>query len=62
MGDLPRTTMDADEQIKHFANELDNLVDRYRVEYDLSYAAVVGALAMKQHLLCNEAEEKHNEE
>lgn len=53
--------MDANEQIKHFANELDNLVDRYRIEYDLSYAAVVGALAMKQHLLCGEAEERHNE-
>lgn len=47
--------MDANEQVKQFADDLDNLVDRYRDEYDLNYAAVVGALFMKAHLLCDEA-------
>lgn len=44
------------DQVKHFANELDKLV--VRTEYDLSYAAVVGALTMKAHLLMDEAQDQ----
>lgn len=43
------------EQITHFANDLDKLVDRYRAEYDLTFASVVGVLQMKSHLMCMEA-------
>jgi len=43
--------MDEKEQIDNFADDLDRLVNRYRIEYDLNYAAVVGVLAMKMHLL-----------
>lgn len=50
-----------DKQVEHFADELDRLVDRFRSEYDLSYAAVVGTLHMKANLLCNEAEEREDE-
>lgn len=47
--------MKRDEQVTHLANELDALIDRFRSEYDMSYAAVVGVLHMKAHLLCEEA-------
>lgn len=53
--------MDANEQVQHFADELDKLVNRFRSEYDLSYAATVGTLQMKVHLLCMEAEEQSEE-
>lgn len=53
--------MSDNEQIKHFGDEVDKLVDRFRTEYDLSYASVVGVLQMKIHLLCSEAEEREDE-
>lgn len=43
------------EQINHFADDLDNLVERYRSEYDISYASIVGSLSMKAFLLAQEA-------
>lgn len=49
------------DQINHFADDLDNLVDRYRNEYDISYAAIVGTLHMKAHLLCDEASDRSEE-
>jgi hypothetical protein len=49
------------EQTDHLANDVDNLVDRYRSEYEMSYAAVVGVLQMKIHLLCDEASERGDE-
>ena len=53
--------MSEKEQIDHFANELDKLVQRFRSEYEISYAAAVGVLYMKIHLLCAEASEKGDE-
>ena len=49
------------QQINHFANDLDNLVERYAKEYDLTYAAMVGVLQMKSHLLCSEAQERKDD-
>lgn len=49
------------EQVNHFSDDLDRLVDRYRAEYDLCYAEVVGALQMKIQLLCSEANDRHGE-
>ncbi len=49
------------EQTTHFANEIDALVDKYRNEYDITYASIVGVLQMKIHLLCEEAEEREDE-
>lgn len=43
------------EQTEAFAGELDNLIDRYRQEFDLSYCDVIGILQMKTWLLCAEA-------
>lgn len=53
--------MSEKEQIDHFANEIDRLADRYRSEYEMSYASVVGVLQMKIHLLCDEASERSDE-
>lgn len=53
--------MDHKEQIQHFADELDRLVERFRSEYDLTYAATVGALMMKAHLLMAEAADREDE-
>lgn len=49
------------EQITHLADEIDRLIDRFRSEYEISYAAVVGVLQMKAWLLCDEAEKEERE-
>lgn len=49
------------EQTDAFANDLDKLVERYRQEFEMSYAQIVGTLYMKNHLLCTEAEEREGE-
>ncbi len=45
------------EQTKRLADELDNLVERYRKEYDMTYASVVGVLQIQIHMLCSEPHE-----
>ncbi len=45
-------------QTIHFANDLEALINRYRSEYDLTYAQLVGVLHIQTHLLCREAEKK----
>lgn len=50
------------EQTQAFADDLDRLVERYRSEFELTYAAVVGALHMKAHLMCAEAKDKAEED
>jgi len=47
-------------QTDHFAKELDRLVERFRQEYDLEYAQVIGVLAIKTHLLIAEALEEED--
>ena len=50
------------EQIIAFSNDLDALVNRYRVEFDMTYAAVIGVLHMRAHTLCAEAEGMYDPE
>ena len=50
------------EQIQHFADELDKLVDRYREEYELSFASVVGTLSFKAFNLMQEAQREGEDE
>ncbi len=54
--------MDDKQQIFAFADDIDRLVERYRSEFDMTYAAVVGVLFMKSQLLCGEAGEKDDDE
>lgn len=49
--------MEETEKIDAFASDLDRLVERYRKEFCITYAAVVGTLHIKASLLCNELEE-----
>ena len=48
------------EQTSAFGDELDKLIDRFREEFDLTYAQLIGTLHFKIHLLCNEAERNAN--
>jgi hypothetical protein len=41
-------------QIDHFASDLDALVNRYRAEYELTVASVVGVLEVQKHALIQE--------
>lgn len=50
------------EQIEAFADDLDRLVDRYCDEFDLSYAAAVGVLHFKAHLLMDSWDESPDED
>lgn len=43
------------EQTDRFSHDLDALVERYRKEYDLSYASVIGVLLLQIHMLSDEA-------
>lgn len=53
--------MSEKEQIDHFSDDLDRLVDRYRKEYEISYGSAIGALQMKIHTLCAEAGGREDE-
>jgi hypothetical protein len=52
--------MTESQQIFAFSDDIDRLVDRYRTEFNITYASVVGVLFMKAHLLCDEAEKDDN--
>jgi hypothetical protein len=54
--------MDDKEQTKAFAGDLDALVERYRSEFDLTYAVVIGVLYLKAHMMAEEASETTEEE
>jgi hypothetical protein len=47
--------MDTGDQITQFENEVEAVIVRFRQEYELPYAAMIGSLALKQHELCQEA-------
>lgn len=47
--------MDDKQQVAAFSDDVDRLVNRYRDEFDMTYAAAVGVLFMKAQLLCSEA-------
>ena len=49
------------DQTKAFAEELDSLVERFRQEFDLTYAGAVGVLTMKAYLLCRESDNENSE-
>ena len=54
--------MTEQQQIEAFADDLDRLVDRYCDEFDLSYAAAVGVLHFKAHLLMISWDKSSDEE
>lgn len=54
--------MDQKEQIGRFSDDIEALIDRYRKEYDLSYAAAIGVLQIKIVLLATEALDNPDED
>lgn len=55
------TSMTDKEQTDAFADELDKLVERFRQEFEMSYASVCGVLHLKIHLLFQEAISREDE-
>lgn len=53
--------MSEKDQIDQLSNELDNLVERFRKEYDITYASAIGVLQLKIHSLGQEATELEEE-
>lgn len=49
-------------QTEMLSNELDALIERFRHEYDITYAEMAGVLQMKIFLLNREAEERYEKE
>lgn len=48
--------MTPNEQIDAFSIDIGKVIDRYRREFDLSYAAAVGTLMIHVHRLMNEGQ------
>lgn len=48
--------MDNDQQVMALADDLDKLIERYRVEFELNFASVLGVLEAKKWFLIREAE------
>lgn len=53
--------MNSNDQIIALESDLNKLIDRYRAEFEMPYAAVVGVLQLKVVLLCNKVERKEEE-
>lgn len=47
------------EQFNNFCDELDRLVHRFRMEYDLTYGEVVAALEFKKFTMMMESKDNH---
>lgn len=54
--------MDENLQITAFENEIEKVIQRFRHEYQLPYASLIGSLHLKAHELCKEAFEVGEEE
>lgn len=52
--------MDSTEQVRALSDELDSLFNRYKDEFDLSFAEILGILYMKAHLVAHEAIEQQD--
>jgi len=59
--DTPAQAMSYNDQTNAFADDLDKLVERYRQEFEITYAQVVGCLQLKIHTLCAEAASRRDE-
>lgn len=53
--------MDPDKQIGAFEDEIEKVIARFRHEYELNYATMIGSLTLKAHELAKEALEPEEE-
>ena len=49
------------EQINALSSDLGVVIDRYRSEFDITYAGAIGALSILSHILLKEATEEDDE-
>lgn len=54
--------MERDTQIDAFENEIEKVIARFRQEYQIPYASLIGVLQLKQYELCKEAWDAGEEE
>lgn len=54
--------MNDQDQTQAFASDLEKLIDRYRDEFDVRYAQIVGVLHLQAHFLCSEAKILNDED
>lgn len=54
--------MSREEQQNAFGDALDRLIERFRDEFELTYADVTGVLSLKLHFMCQEAYESVTED
>jgi len=47
--------------VPHFIDELNTLLNRFREEYEMTYAEAIGCLFLKCHDLADEAQTKADE-
>jgi len=52
--------MKSPDQVTAFSTDLDSLVERYRREFDLSYAELLGCLQLKLFLMTRECAEQND--
>lgn len=50
------------DQIEHLENDLDRIIERYRKEYEMTFAAMIGVFQLKVHQLSVEAYEDPDDE
>ena len=48
--------------VTHFIEDLDSLIDRYRAEYNITYAEVIGAMECLKFNLLREAHSKNDDD
>ena len=49
--------------VPHFCNDLFRLIDRFRLEYEMSYAELVGCLEMqKDKIICEAYQDEDDED
>lgn len=54
--------MDENLQITAFEDEIEKVIHRFRHEYQIPYASLIGSLHLKAHELCQEAFEVSEED
>lgn len=56
--------MTEQERVRHFSEDLDSLIERYRQEYDIMLTSVVGVLTLQVHYLLSDSyhEDVQNED
>jgi len=53
---------DRPDQAQMFSHDLDALIERYRIEFDITYAQLVGALTIRVWRMSKESQEPSDHE